>query len=259
MRATGQNIDISGSAITVVKKMNLLHEVRRWNTTEKGTQIVNGKGEGVAKFPLREGGLSSTNEFEILRGDLAGILFRKAECENIEWRFGTTIKRVLENGEKNVKVEYSSGEEDTFDLLVAADGQWSTVRKQIFEPDSITAKDLGMFCVFWSVPREEGDNDWWNVYAGLDRRCVTSRPDPHNTIRVMLTHMPTTKEKHDEWAAATRKDRKTQEELVRRDFGADDVGWEMPRFLRAMERADDFYYWQVSLLLSHLQTRQGES
>ena len=40
MRATGQNIDISGCAITVVKKMGLLDEVRRWNTTEKGTQLI---------------------------------------------------------------------------------------------------------------------------------------------------------------------------------------------------------------------------
>lgn len=61
MRATGQNIDINGSAITVVKKMGLLGEVRRWNTTEKGTQFIDPQGRPFAPFPLREGGLSATS------------------------------------------------------------------------------------------------------------------------------------------------------------------------------------------------------
>lgn len=245
MRATGQNIDISGSAITVVKKMNLLHEIRKWNTTEKGTQIVNGKGEGVAKFPLREGGLSGTNEFEILRGDLADIFYRKTkDCDGIEWKFGTTVKRVISNDEKSVKVEYSDGEQQTFDLLVAADGQWSALRKQLFPPDSVTVKDVGnMFVVHWTIPRGDNDNDWWNIFAGTGRRDVTTRPDPHGTIRAMLTHIPPTRAKLEEWAAATKSDRKTQEDLVRRDFG--DVGWEMPRFLEGMEKAHDFYYWPM--------------
>jgi 2-polyprenyl-6-methoxyphenol hydroxylase-like FAD-dependent oxidoreductase len=244
MRATGQNIDISGSAITVAKKMRVLDEIRKWNTTEKGTQLVDPKGEFFAKFPLRDGGFSGTNPYEILRGDLAQIFYEKAKQEkNIEWRFGTTVTTVLENSEKGVKVELSSGEVDSFDLLVAADGQWSSIRKQLFPAESIKLRDLGMFCVHWTVPRQEDDNDWWNIYPGLDRRMVTTRPDPHGTTRVMLTHMPSTKQKKQEWDAATRSGRKEQMELIRRDFA--NVGWQMPRFMAAMDDADDFYYWPM--------------
>ena len=243
MRATGQNIDISGSAITVVKKMGLLDEVHRFNTTETGTQMIDSKGRPFAPFPLREGGLSATNEFEILRGDLAGIFYEATKDHpSIEYIFGTTVKTVLQNDEKAVKVEYSNGERHSFDFAVAADGQWSPMRKQCFPADSIRVRELGMYIAHWTVPRIASDNNWWNIYPDLGRRIVTTRPDPHGTIRAMTTHMPDAAQKP-LWDEATRSDRKTQQELIRRTFA--DVGWQMPRFLEAMEDAADFYYWPM--------------
>ena len=49
----GQNVDISDSAITVIKKMGLLDEIRRFNTTEKGTQIIGSNGQPFARFPVK--------------------------------------------------------------------------------------------------------------------------------------------------------------------------------------------------------------
>ena len=100
-----------------------------------------------------------------------------------------------------------------------------------------------MYVAHWTVPRIPSDNDWWNVYAGLGRRLVTIRPDPHGTIRAMVTHMPRSEAATKIWHDATRRDRSVQEELVRREFA--DVGWQMPRFLDAMEKAEDFYYWPM--------------
>ena len=62
----GQNIDITGSAIAIIKKMGLLEEVRRLNTTEKGTQFIDSRGHPFAPFPVK-GGADFTSEFEILR------------------------------------------------------------------------------------------------------------------------------------------------------------------------------------------------
>jgi 2-polyprenyl-6-methoxyphenol hydroxylase-like FAD-dependent oxidoreductase len=39
----GQNIDIEGSAITAMKKMGVLKEIRRLHTTEKGAQLIDPK------------------------------------------------------------------------------------------------------------------------------------------------------------------------------------------------------------------------
>lgn len=112
--------------------MGLLDELRRRNTGEKGTAFVLSSGKPFASFPLIPGLRNSmTNEFEILRGDLATLMYEATkDLENVDYQFGSSIARVLENGEKSVKVELANGEQQEHDLLVAADGQWSRIRKQ---------------------------------------------------------------------------------------------------------------------------------
>ena len=71
----GQNVDISGSAITVIKKMGLLDTVKKYHTKEKGTQLIDPNGCPFAPFPVKEHSIASpTSEFEILRGDMAKLL-----------------------------------------------------------------------------------------------------------------------------------------------------------------------------------------
>jgi 2-polyprenyl-6-methoxyphenol hydroxylase-like FAD-dependent oxidoreductase len=177
----GQNVDLQGSAVTAIKKMGLLDEVRRRNTKETGTQFVDPNGKPFASFPITEGSSASpTSEFEILRGDLAAILYDAIKHHpNVDYRFDTTIKNVLSNDDNSVKVELSNGEKQVFDLLVAADGQWSRVRKQCFSSESVKATHMGMYAVYYTIPRISTDNNMWNVYVALKSRVVTTRPDPY--------------------------------------------------------------------------------
>jgi 2-polyprenyl-6-methoxyphenol hydroxylase-like FAD-dependent oxidoreductase len=177
----GQNVDIQGSAVTAIKKMGLLDEVRRRNTKETGTQFINPNGKSFASFPVTEGVAASlTSEFEILRGDLAAILYDATKHHpNVDYKFDTTIENVLSNDNDSVKVELSNGEKQVYDLLVAADGQWSRVRKQCFPPESVKAKHMGMYAVYYTVPRVPSDNDMWNIYVALKSRVITTRPDPY--------------------------------------------------------------------------------
>ena len=235
----GQNIDIQGSAISVVKKMGLMDEIRRWNTTEQGTQFLNPKGRPYAVFPVKTASL--TSEFEILRGDLAAILHNATKDHpNVNYLFDTTIKEVVSNDDNGVKVELSHGEVQEFDLLVAADGQWSRVRKQCFPPEYVNAVDKGLYAVYYTVPRLPSDNDWWNIYMALRSRNISLRPDPHGTIRAMFNLMPCNDVQKKAWMKASKSDRQTQEELLRREFT--DAGWQAQRLLDAMDQAPDFYF-----------------
>lgn len=238
----GQNVDMQGSALTVIKKMGLMDQLRRFNTTEKGTQFINPKGLPFAPFPLNEGSSASpTSEFEILRGDLAAIFHEATKYHpNVNYLFGTTIKEVVSNDDDTVRVELSHGEVQEFDLLVAADGQWSRVRKQCFPPEYINVVPLGMYAVYYTIPRLPSDNDWWNVYLAGKSRVITIRPDPHDTIRAMFTRMPCNDAQEKAWAEASKSDRQTQEELLRREFA--DAGWQAERLLDAMDQAPDFYF-----------------
>lgn len=70
----GQNVDLQGSAVEVVRRMGLLEEVRKRNTTEKGTQFIGSNGAPFATFPLTDSSSASpTSPFEIMRGDLVSI------------------------------------------------------------------------------------------------------------------------------------------------------------------------------------------
>ncbi len=242
----GQNVDIQGSAVYVIRKMGLEEEIRKSNTTETGSRLVNSNGKSVASFPVQKGAAASmTSEFEILRGDLAKILYTATKDQpNVNYLFDTTIKEVVSNDDDSVKVELSNGDIQTFDLLVAADGQWSKVRKQCFPPESILARNMGMYAIYYTVPRIPSDKNMWNIHVALKSRIVATRPDPYGTMRAMLTLMPCDEAQATAWREASRKDRKTQRELVRRDFA--DAGWEAPRLLAAMDQAPDIYFHDIT-------------
>ncbi|KAI4283332.1 MAG: hypothetical protein L6R38_002247 [Xanthoria sp. 2 TBL-2021] len=189
--------------------MGLLDELQRLNTTEKGTQFIDPKGQPFAPFPVQEGHASPTSEFEIFRGDLARILYEWArDLSNVDFQVGTTIQEVIfnNNNNDNVKVRLSDGKVHEYDLLVAADGQWSK----------------------------------WNIYHALKSRVICLRPDPDGTIRAAFICMPLNSAQNAAWLAASssKHDRQTQVELRRTQFG--DSGWEAQRILASMGNGPDF-------------------
>ena len=238
----GQNVDMQGGAVTVIKKMALMDEFRKLNTTEQGTQFIDTKGQPFAPFPLNGGSTASpTSEYEILRADLAALLYKATKDHpNITYLLGTTVKAVVTNDSYAVKVTLSDGELQKFDLMVVADGQWSKLRKQCFPMESVHVVDTGMRVAYWTVPRLPCDNNWWNVYVALRSRLITIRPDPHGTVRAMVTCMPCSEAKDKVWLDVARSDRQTQEKFIREEFA--DAGWQMERLLDGMKEAPDFYF-----------------
>ena len=241
----GQSVDIQGSAVAAMRKMELLDEVKRSNTSEKGTRMIDSKGQPFAPFPVREGSSASfTSEYEILRGDLAAIFYKATKDHpNVDYLLGTTIAEVISNNEEAVKVKLSDGKVQNYDLLVAADGQWSKLRKQCFPPERLTVVDKGMYAVGFTIPRLPIDSDWWNVYHALGSKIIALRPDPYGTTRALFSIMPCNDTQKKAWQAASRSDRQTQEDLCRKEFV--DSGWQAQRLLDAMGEAPDFYFQAV--------------
>lgn len=243
--ASGQNIDISGTAISIVKKMRLMEQLRNLNTREVGSRFINAKGQTYASFPMKKGSSGSlTAEFEILRGDLAKMLYEPTKDHpNVNYIFSTTVKQVLSNDDVSVKVELSNGDVQEYDVLVVADGQWSKLRKNNFPPEDLKVVDTNMYTAYCTIPRLPTDDDWWNIHVALQSRIIGVRPDPHGTIRAFLTRMPCNAAQKQAWQEASRGGRKMQQELLRREFA--DLGSFAPRILDAMDSADDFYFQAI--------------
>lgn len=166
-----QNVDITGCAVTIIRKMGLSDEVKRYHIKEKGIQMIDpdSKGMPFAPIAVKEGSITSfTSGFEIFRGGMAKTFFEASKAfPNVEHIFSTTIQKALSNDDASVKTELSNGALQNHDLLVAADGQWQKVRKQSFAPHFVTVTDKGLYVVYFIVPRLEHDHDRLNVYSGM--------------------------------------------------------------------------------------------
>jgi 2-polyprenyl-6-methoxyphenol hydroxylase-like FAD-dependent oxidoreductase len=242
--ATGQNIDISGSARRVIDRMGLTDQVKARNTTEQGTQFIGPDGKPFALLPLKEGAASPTSEFEILRGDLSSILYDATRNNpRIKYLFDTVIEEVLENSDRCVRVKLSNGDIQEYDVLCAADGQWSKVRKMCFPSSSVTVVDKGLYCAYWTCPRTSHDNRYWNIYVELGSRGVNLRPDPYGTMRACVTRMPLDEAHKNSWESASRADRASKISFLKKEFS--DAGWETRRLLDGLDNASDFYFQAV--------------
>jgi 2-polyprenyl-6-methoxyphenol hydroxylase-like FAD-dependent oxidoreductase len=230
----------------VIKKMGLMPQIRVANTKETGTRFLSSSGQPVAEFPVKEGSnVSMTSEYEILRGDLAKILWEATRyLPNITYHFGLTITSVLQKDDQGVIVLLSNGQTLSADVLVAADGQWSRLRSSIFPPSSINIKHQGMYGVYFTIPRLPSDKNYWDIHISLASRTISTRPDPHGTMRAMFTFMPSTPTQEAAWETASRAGRKEQEALLKATFG--DAGWQTQRLLDTVSTAPDFYFHAIS-------------
>jgi 2-polyprenyl-6-methoxyphenol hydroxylase-like FAD-dependent oxidoreductase len=78
IRANGQQIDLRGQGVQVMKKMGIEQAVRAKAVDEQGIQYVDPEGRRTAFIAANKSGKgrqSATSEFEIMRGDICHILY----------------------------------------------------------------------------------------------------------------------------------------------------------------------------------------
>ncbi|KAK2627992.1 hypothetical protein QTJ16_002638 [Diplocarpon rosae] len=236
LRRAGQQIDIRGAGLTVVQHMNLEATIRSKTTKEAGLAFVDSRGRPFATFPVDEkGGRSFTSDVEIVRGELAQIVY-DASKETTEYVFGDHVTRWVEREEK-IEVEFASGGKGEFDMLLGADGMGSKIRRLAF-PDEQALRPLGQYTSFFTVPYEESDGryaQWYNAPGG---RCILLRPDHEGNTRVYLSIMSPSP------AGYYTLSIDEQKQMMHGFFA--DAGWEAARVLRGMDRADDFYMQEIA-------------
>ncbi|EOD44991.1 putative monooxygenase fad-binding protein [Neofusicoccum parvum UCRNP2] len=94
-RTTGQQIDVRGAALSIVGRMGLEGAVRARTVKEQGIAAVDGAGRRVAEFAARADGSGFTADVEILRGELAAVVY-EATRERVEYVWGECVAGVEE-------------------------------------------------------------------------------------------------------------------------------------------------------------------
>ncbi len=230
-RDGGQNIDIRGAGREVLRRMGLEQTALDRGTGEEGTVWIDEQGKEVAKFVMDD--LSSdgpTAEMEILRGDLARLLYEPAR-NHATFRFDDQIERI-EDGAEKALVAFASGLIEQYDAVVIAEGVGSSTRELVF-PQKNDPRWMDLTIAYFTISRQADDDRMWRWCNATEGRSISLRPDTRGTTRAMLSIQQPPNGEH-EWSV------EQQKAYLRERFA--DVGWQAQRVLSALEETNDFYF-----------------
>jgi 2-polyprenyl-6-methoxyphenol hydroxylase-like FAD-dependent oxidoreductase len=235
-RTAGQNVDVRGAGREVLSRMGLDQAALGRTTGEVGLVFLGEDGSRAGEFPAASGDVDgATAELEILRGDLSELVVGAASSR-VDYRYGVTVEQIRDDA-SGVTVRLSDGVVERVDLVVAADGLNSATRSLM--GCEVEPRWLGLETTYFTIPRTDADDDWWRWFnAAGGGRSVHLRPDRHGTIRATLNEVVRRRDR-----GAPRRSRSEQVEHLVARFA--DAGWQTPRVLEELVRAQDVYFESV--------------
>ncbi|KAL7920950.1 hypothetical protein ACQKWADRAFT_297169 [Trichoderma austrokoningii] len=252
IRASGQQVDLRGKGVPMMKKMGIEAAVMAARVQEPGMQLIDRNGRTQAFFPVAKSGSGKqgfTSEYEIMRGSLVQILYGLTQGhENVRHLFNTTIKSFTQDDGKDadskVHVTFEDGHEEDFDLVIAADGTGSKTRKMMLGADAPDPRrDCGGYIGYYSVPTKTGDSDRGTFCHLPGGRIIGTRKDIPELTRV---YMILRGKKPALDAALSSGDSQELKKALADIYQGG--GWECDRFtdaLRHAPEADDLYCTKI--------------
>ncbi|MET8681258.1 FAD-dependent oxidoreductase [Streptomyces sp. NPDC004647] len=232
-RPGGQTVDLRGAARAVVTQMGLMDRAQAVRVNQRGLALVNASGRITARMPADSfEGEGIVSEIEILRGDLARLL-HDATLPDTEYLFDDTITG-LEQDDDGVTVTFEKETPRRFGMVVGADGLHSIVRALAFGPESDCVRPLNLYTAWFTATEDMDLDGWYQMYNAPRGLVASARPGRlAGEVKAGLSFRsaPITYD---------RRDNAAQQGIVARHFA--DAGWEVPRLLRAMRTASDFFF-----------------
>ncbi|KAF2124601.1 FAD/NAD(P)-binding domain-containing protein [Dothidotthia symphoricarpi CBS 119687] len=252
-RPGGQAIDIRTAGVSVMRKIpGMEAAVLAKSAQEEGVCFVRADGRPYGTIratgnPEQQGLIS---EYEILRGDLAGVLvgFTKGE-ERVRYVYGETIA-AMRYDEVNgpVTVEFSNGmPTSTYDLVIACDGAMSRTRAMGFEcgvRDHVVRTNS--WAAYFSITQDllQGSRVGQG-FSAVGGRFISVGSDAGGGSRVMLMGVHPG-DKRDTMLgfreASTQGEDALKKYLARLYRG---VGWKTDEVMRMMMDSEDFYASEI--------------
>ncbi|CAI9637918.1 fad nad-binding domain-containing protein [Alternaria burnsii] len=254
-RLGGQAVDLRSSCLPIVKKMGVLEKVKEKTTTEVGMQFVYRDGQRRATFEAtgEEERQSATSEYEILRGDMARIVYELTKDNpQITYIFDEMAIEIQQDESKDGKalVTFKNGKlpPTEFDVVIGADGQMSRTRRMVFghgpNNDDYLYR-LGQYSALFTMPRDPTDTQYAQWYNASRGRLFLLRPDQYGTTRAYLAVTDANLSRFDELDKLLKKGtREEQQAWFEKEF--EGAGWQTERCIREMKKAEDFYMQQIA-------------
>ena len=238
IRSGGYPIDVRGTAIDVVERMGVLSRLRATHVDTRKLRFVDVDGNPIATItPESLSGGVTNRHIELPRGELTSVLYDLTRDRKVRYRFNDSIDALHEDG-AGADVRFRSGAEQRFDIVIGADGMHSNTRALVFGPEAPFNRYLGFCFNLFSLPNDLGLSHEAVLYAEPGRVAGVYAVGDSRTLLAFLNFATEEPPFH----SNTDVDKQRQRTAEIFSHG----GWEVPRLLAAMQRADDLFFDTVS-------------
>lgn len=235
LRTGGYGVDIRGAAITVLRRMGILDQVRAADTHMTGVYFVNSKGKIEGQISEASLGNQQGLDIEIMRGDLSNILYDLTK-DTIEYIWGDSITAIHET-EAGAEVQFIHGKPQTFDLIIGADGLHSNVRTLTFGDEAQFKRTLGCYISIFTLENYL-NLDHRQLFYTIPGKTVGMYSARDNTEARGMFLFQSESLKYDRY------DAESQKKLVENAF-VGHAGWETSHLLKTMKESTDFYFDEI--------------
>ncbi|GCE46237.1 2-polyprenyl-6-methoxyphenol hydroxylase-like FAD-dependent oxidoreductase [Thermosporothrix hazakensis] len=235
LREGGYKLDIRGKAVEVVERMGILADIRQVSTGMKEGTFVDRNGKAVVSMSAEFFNSRQEQDDEVMRTDLSRIIYERTRSD-VEYLFNDSITSITE-GQNGVAVTFERGKPRVFDLVIGADGIHSNVRRLVFGDESRFLHNLGAYISIFTAPNFL-DLDRQELYYYAPGKFVSlfSAQDRSKAMSFFFFSSPPLS--HDY------RNIEQQKGLLTSFFSGD--GWQIPRLLKDVWDAPDFYFDSVS-------------
>jgi 2-polyprenyl-6-methoxyphenol hydroxylase-like FAD-dependent oxidoreductase len=254
LRPGGQTVDLRGAGRTVIERMGLMPAAKEVSLDQKGLALVDDKGRRTAEMPADAfGGEGIVSEIEILRGDLAQLLYDATLClpgprglrphgptpllPQVDYIFDDTITAIQQDDD-GVTVTFENSETRRFALVFGADGLHSVTRALAFGPEERYVRSLDCYGAWFTCTADIELDDWYLMHNTPGGLVASARPGRlPGEIKAGLSF-------RSKPFSYDRRDTAAQRELLARKFAG--AKWEVPKLVESMRTANDFFFDSTS-------------
>ncbi|MDA2811251.1 FAD-dependent monooxygenase [Nocardiopsis sp. RSe5-2] len=235
LRTGGWAVDVRGAALTVAERMGLAEAFRAATDNLRGLDLVDARGR-VRAAAGTELTASSPDDLEIRRTLLSRIVFDAAQ-EGVEYVFGDSVTAADDDGER-VRVSFARSAPRDFDLLVAADGLHSNVRRLVFGPEERYLRFLKAHVSIFDLPNRFGLDHRAVLHSDPGRTVGLYAGDPDGPAQAFVAFRSRTE------AASRLRDAASRRRYLRARLSG--MGWKAPEILEALDATDDLYFDSIA-------------
>jgi 2-polyprenyl-6-methoxyphenol hydroxylase-like FAD-dependent oxidoreductase len=236
LRPGGHAIDVRGVALEVLRRMGLYDAAHARRTHMNGGSVLDADGNEVSRSEERSfsGGRFDSGDIELFRDDLVRLMYEGTQGA-AEYLWNDSIAAVEQSAD-TVRVSFERAGPREFDLLVAADGLHSKVRRLVFGDEAACLHSFGIGLAIFSTPNLLQLRDWQVTYRDAQSGYVIYPNLDNSQLRVNLGFAL---QSQDAWRGEV----SAQKTLVARSCAH--MRGQIPRLLQAMAESPDFYFGDI--------------